>query len=336
VRVVAACGAALALMAGDAPAQSAPAERVTVQEVGTVGLTVSDLDRAVGFFTQVLGFTVEADTELVGEPYERFEGVFGVHLLVARLRLGNERVELTQYLAPRGRPYPADSRSNDRWFQHLAIIVSDIDSAYRVLRAHNVEHISTAPQTIPASNSAAGGIRAFYFRDPDGHPLELLWFPPSRGAENWHRTDRLFLGIDHTAIAVGSSERSLRFYRDLLGLRVVGQSHNYGTEQAHLGNVEGADVRITGLRAADGPGIELLQYVHPGNGRPAPADERANDLVQVQTTLVVTDARAAATACTRWGATPESREPVAAGGLGFRRGFLVRDPDGHVLRIVER
>lgn len=310
--------------------------RVAVQAVTTIGFTVSDVDREVAFFTRVLGFTVVSDTELVGESYERLEDVFGVRMRVARLALGDEQLELTEYVAPRGRPYPAGSRSNDRWFQHVAIIVSDMDSAYRVLRANRVEHISTGPQTIPTSNPAAGGIRAFYFRDPDGHPLEILWFPMGKGADRWHRTDRLFLGIDHTAIAVGQSDRSLRFYRDLFGLRVAGESHNVGTEQEHLGNVEGADVRITGLRAAAGPGIEFLEYVAPRSGRPAPADEAANDLVQVQTTLVVPDVTVAFHAVASWGAMPLSTAPVDGGGLGFRRAFLVRDPDGHVVRVVER
>src|ERR1051325_7284873 len=194
-RMLPAAVALLTLAAGARAQTTRAADRVTAREVGPIGLTVSDRDAEVRFFTAVLGFSLESDTELVGEPYERLEGVFGAHLLVARLVLGNEHLELTEYLAPRGRPYPGDSRSNDRWFQHVAIIVSDMDSAYRVLRAHKVGHISTVPQTIPLSNPAAGGIRAFYFHDPEGHPLELLWFPSGKGAERWHRSDRLFLGI---------------------------------------------------------------------------------------------------------------------------------------------
>src|SRR5262249_57597761 len=81
---------------------------------------------------------------------------------------------------------------------------------------------------LPDWNPNAGGIRAFYFKDPDGHPLEVLWFPPDKGNPRWHRpSDRLFLGIDHTAIVVGSTEASLACYRDTLGLRVVGGRENY-------------------------------------------------------------------------------------------------------------
>ena len=78
----------------------------------------------------------------------------------------------------------------------------------------------------------AGGIRAFYFKDPDGHPLEILWFPEGKGDPKWQQpSDRLFLGIDHTAIVVSDTAQSLRCYRDTLGLRVAGESENYGPEQ---------------------------------------------------------------------------------------------------------
>ena len=254
------------------------------------------------------------------------------------MRLGDELVELTEYLAPQGRPIPVDSRSNDLWFQHVAIIVSDMDSAYKRLRHFKVQHASTGPQLLPAWNTHAAGIRAFYFRDPDGHPLEILSFPPDKGAAKWHRpTDKLFLGIDHTAIVVGDTERSLRFYRDLLGMRVAGGSENYGTEQEHLNNVEGAHLRITALRAGDGLGIEFLEYLAPRDGRAYPADERPNDLIHWQTTLVVASVDAAARAARAAGCTIVSRDVTALpdGSLGIRRAILVRDPDGHVLEIAE-
>ncbi len=99
---------------------------------------------------------------------------------VVRLRLGDETIELTEYLAPKGRPIPVDSRSNDRWFQHFAIIMSDMERAYARLRQHKVQHASTGPQTLPDWNKNAGGIKAFYFKDPDGHALEILQFPRAR------------------------------------------------------------------------------------------------------------------------------------------------------------
>ena len=70
--------------------------------------------------------------------------------------------------------------------------------------------------------------KPFYFKDPDGHPLEILEFPTGKGNPKWHReTEDLFLGIDHTAIVVKDTEASLELYRDYLGLEVAGESENY-------------------------------------------------------------------------------------------------------------
>jgi catechol 2,3-dioxygenase-like lactoylglutathione lyase family enzyme len=307
--------------------------------VESVGVTVADMERSLAFYRGVLGFEPVSDVEVTGPEYERLQGVFGARLRIARLRLGEEVLELTEYLAPRGRPIPIDARSNDRWFQHVAIIVSDMDRAYRWLRQHRVEHASPAPQRLPDWNPNAGGIRAFYFKDPDGHPLEILQFPADKGDARWHRpTDRLFLGIDHTAIVVGDTEASLSFYRDRLGLRVAGTSENYGPEQERLNNVFGARLRITTLRAARGPGIELLEYLTPRDGRPFPADARANDLVHWQVRVVSEDADALVRRLA--GPTLRLISPevvtVPEPPLAFRKGFLLRDPDGHALQVAER
>ena len=318
---------------------AAIAAAAPVAAVESIGITVADLDRSLAFYTQVLAFEKVSEVEVWGSAYERLQGLFGLRMRIARLRLGAETIELIEYLTPRGRPIPADSRSHDRWFQHIAIIVSDMDRAYQVLRRHRVEHASPAPQRLPDWNPNAGGIRAFYFKDPDGHVLEVLQFPPGKGDPKWHRpTDRLFLGIDHTAIVVGDTEASLAFYRDVLGLVVAGASENYGPEQEWLNNVFGARLRITTLKAAAGPAIEFLEYLAPRDGRPYPADAHANDLVHWQTRVVTTDAPGAAGRLRAARAAFISPGVVTLPGsqLGFRQGFLLRDPDGHALQVVER
>ncbi|HET9481660.1 MAG TPA: VOC family protein, partial [Candidatus Polarisedimenticolia bacterium] len=314
-----------------------PARALAVE---SIGLTVADLDRSVRFFTEVLAFTKESQVEAAGVDVERLQGLFGLRLRRARLRLGEEAIELTEYLAPWGRPIPADARSNDRSFQHIAIVVADMEEAYRHLREHRARHASTGPQRLPDWNVDAGGIEAFYFKDPDGHALEVIRFPPGKGDPRWqrHAPGRLFLGIDHTAIVVGDTEASLRFYRDGLGLRVTGRSENHGVEQERLNNVFGARLRITALRAASGPGIEFLEYLAPGDGRPAPPDSRASDLWHWETRLSTRDASQAAAAARSAGGAWVSPGAVVleAGLLGLRRGALVRDPDGHAVLLAER
>jgi catechol 2,3-dioxygenase-like lactoylglutathione lyase family enzyme len=313
--------------------------RNAVIAVDSIGMTVSDMDRSVNFYTKVLSFQKVSDVEVLGTEYERLQGLFGVRLRVVKLQLGNEQIELTEYLTPKGRPIPIDSRSNDRWFQHIAIAVSDMDKAYQQLRKYRVQHASTAPQRIPDSNKAAAGIRAFYFKDPDGHNLEIIYFPAGKGDQKWQQpTNRTFLGIDHTAIVVSNTATSLKFYRDLLGLKLAGESTNYGTEQAHLNNVQDARLHISGLRSTSGPGIEFLEYIEPKDGRSLPADAKPNDLSHWQTTLVVKDVTAIAARLRLDRSTFISPAVVTIPGriFGFKQGILVRDPDGHPMRLVEK
>ncbi len=309
---------------------------IRVSAVHSVGMTVSDMDRAVEFYTRVLPFEKKSDVEVSGREYELLTGVFGARMRVVRLMLGDESIELTEFLAPKGRPIPPDMRPNDRSFQHIAIIVSDMDKAYERLRKARVEHASTSPQTLPAWNRNAAGIKAFYFRDPDRHFLEILQVPADKGPAKWHRQESLFIGIDHTAIVVDDTDRSLQFYRGGLGLDLAGESENYDVEQEHLNNVFGARLRITTLRAPRGPGIELLEYLAPRDGRPAPGDLRANDLAHWQTTLhTSTPERIFEFLRLRVLSlvSPAVVTPPSAQ-LGFRAAVLVRDPDGHGMRLA--
>jgi len=293
--------------------------------VESVGMTVSDMDHSVAFYS-ALAFQKVSDVEVLGEQYEHLEGVFGTRMRIVRMKLGNEFVDLTEYLAPRGRPIPVDSRSNDIWFQHIAIVVRDMDQAFEKLRALKVQFVSTGPQTLPPSIKAAAGIKAFYFRDPDQHNLEIIYFPPGKGDPRWQeKTDKLFLGIDHTAIGISNTDAGLKFYRDLLGLRKAGESENFGTEQEHLNQVFGAHLRITGMRADSGPGIEFLEYL-------------ANDIVHWQTMIATDDvdlvAKKLRDAHVRFVSPGVVAMPKDK--AGFSKAALVSDPDGHDVLLIQR
>src|SRR5688572_21589849 len=83
-----------------------------VHAVDSIGVTVGDMDRAVDFYSRVLTFEKVSEAEVAGDRYEHLYGVFGMRLRLVRMRLGSEHIELMQFLAPRGRPAPPDSRSN--------------------------------------------------------------------------------------------------------------------------------------------------------------------------------------------------------------------------------
>jgi len=276
--------------------------------------------------------------EVDGPEYDQLYGIFGVRARVVRMQLGKQQIELMQFISPPDvRPIPVPSYSHDLWFQHSAIVVREMETAWAQLRKHHVRQISPRPQTIPMSNQAAAGIKAIKFRDPDGHNLELLWFPEGKGNPIWkEHGSNLFLGIDHTAMTVRSTESSTKFYRDLLGMTVAGGTLNMGATQQYLDSLPGARTRVTGLTPKMGPpGMEFLEYELPTAGRPFPTDSHPTDLWHWQTTLVVPDVEAAAAQVHGMGqmiSTGVVTLPDKA--LGFGKGFLVRDSDGHAVQIV--
>ena len=304
--------------------------------ISSISITVADLDRSLAFYTKVLPFKKVSEREVVGANYEKLYGVFGMRARIATLELGEERIELIDYLAPEGLPMPIDTRGNDEWFQHIAIPVSDMEKAYRHLRKHNVQHASTGPQTLPDWNPNAGGIKAFYFRDPDGNFLEVLWFPEGKGNPRWQKAAGLFMGIDHSAIVVGNTDEALRFYRDTLGMKVAGGSLNYGTEQEHLANVEGARVRITSLSGDFGPGIEFLEYLFPNGGRPIPKTTKGNDLMHWHITAQVKGLDALTHKVETFHGKADSIKPVVVeSNENYDRAMMVRGPNGHSLILAE-
>ncbi len=308
-----------------------------VTGVGDIGITVKDMNRSVKFYEEVLGFKKVSDNEFSGTAYESLNNLFGLNIRVVKMQLGDEFIELTDYLTAGGRSIPEDQKANDLSFQHIAIVVSDMDKAFQQLKKFSVEYVSTSPQTLPVTNVAASGIKAFYFHDIDDHNLELIYFPKGKGNPKWQTSQgKIFLGIDHTAIGVSSTEISQKFYQDILGIERKGDSWNFGMEQEHLNNVEGASLHITGFRAAAGPGVEFLQYLVPGPGKKYPADTRADDIWFWQTTLFTANAEALHNKLRSSGYGFISKQIVDINANGIQsKSFIVKDPDGHAVLVKE-
>lgn len=310
---------------------------VQAQRIQAIALTVADGDRAKAFYTQALGFEVVSDRIVDGEDYADLKTISQTKIRMITLKLGAEQIRLKQYLDIKGTPIPPDSQSNDLWFQHLAIVVSDMDRAYAHLQSFPIEAISTAPQTIPPGNKEAAYIQAFKFRDPDRHPLELIWFPSGKGQEKWHQqSDRLFLGIDHTAIVIASTEQSLPFYRDGLGMQVEGGSFNWRETQARMDDLPNATVKVTTLRPSlGGLGIELLDYLQPVNGRPMPPHLKSSDIVYVQVELIIDNLHQA---IEQFQQNPIQMISPAIKPLSDRtsaQACLIKDPTGHAIMLIE-
>lgn len=252
-----------------------------IHRLARFSLTTADACSLAAFFETTLGFRRVATRRLGGAAFERLMDVESGAQCV-RLRLGREIIELLQFDRP-GRPYPPNSSASDLDFQHFAIVAADIRSAYeRLSAAPGWRAISTdGPQRLPAES---GGVTAFKFRDPEGHPLELLAFPPRQVPPRWRASKGSdpCLGIDHSAIGVADSARAVAFY-ERLGLRMDARSLNVGPEQARLDGLREPCVEVTALSPRQAtPHIELLCYrsvVHAGGPRWRNNDVAASRLV---------------------------------------------------------
>jgi catechol 2,3-dioxygenase-like lactoylglutathione lyase family enzyme len=193
-----------------------------------------------------------------------YAAAFGCDFHVASdtvvLGFGRARVELKPTEMARSTPAPANATS----FQHFAVVVADMEAAYAHLCAvPGWTAISRAgPERLPASS---GGVTAFKFRDPDGHPLELLMFPQGGTPHAWKKRVGLTQGIDHTAITIADTERSIAFYAGF-GFTVASRGLNRGAEQERMDDTQSPLVEVTALLPPGGapPHVELLCYRQPG------------------------------------------------------------------------
>ena len=302
---------------------------MSARHLETISLTVSDIDRLVRFHANAFGAVMLDRTRVAGESFARLMGIRDAEATVATLAIGAERILLVAF-DERGLPNPPDSRSNDLWFQHFAIVTADIEPAWARARAAGATPIGAAePVTLPA---ASGGVRAIKFRDPDGHPLELLQFPAGAAPPRWATAAARghdVLGVDHSAIAVADTARSEAFYVGLLGLDVATSSRNVGTEQEALDGSFNAVVDVTGLDLGDasGPHVEFLCNRVPATGRPIAVTTRANDIAATRLVIAVDDLDAVVGKAIEERCRFVSRDIVPQD--DGSRAAMLADPDGH-------
>lgn len=311
-----------------------------VINLSNVAFTVSDTEVATDFLSKTVNAKVGKSISVEGESLQRLFGIKDdrLKLKITSVFIGAEEVQLLEFKSKlAGRLIPFDSHSNDLWFQHIAIVVKDMDKAYQYASAQSIEHVSSFPQTLPEYISAAAGISAFYFRDQDDHNMELIYFPKGKGNPKWQTpSSELFLGIDHSAIGISNTDQSLKFYRDVLGLKVEGNSENYGTEQEHLNQVFGARLIITGLSAGKGFGVEFLQYITPTDGRLYPKDSTPLDHWYWHTAMQVDNLEELHKTLKKNNYKIISYGIQAIPIMGYEKVLIVRDPDGHAVLLYQK
>ncbi|XSG83293.1 MAG: VOC family protein [Methyloligella sp. ZOD6] len=305
---------------------------MTVTKLIRVSITVSDLDEAIAFYRDGLGLQA-GPVHSLGDP------AWGRLLDLAEeaggrgadIAIGTETVKLVAFDPP-GKPYPSRRASNDPWFEHLALVAGDMEAVWKRLESASPGTITEGGPVLLPPNT--GSVTAFKFRDPQGHPLELISFPDGVGDPRWQQGSPAIRGYDHTAIAVSDLARSLAFYEELLGLEKAGQSLNRGSEQDRLDGLKGCEVDVVALAPTEQrtPHLELLHYRKP----PGPKGKeamRANDVTSVRQVYAVEDldglvAKLAA-------ANVSFVSPGTVTLQSGRSAAAIHDPDGHMIVLTE-
>ena len=139
------------------------------------GITVSNLERSLGFWRDVLGFELSHTAHQTGEMANEITGVQGAEIKLAVVKApGGHKIELLEYLAPVERKWNVNLRPCDVGFVHVALIVDDLDA---ILSAINASGWKAAgkPQTLRSGPNA--GKQVVYVRDPDGITIEFMQPP---------------------------------------------------------------------------------------------------------------------------------------------------------------
>ncbi len=303
-----------------------------VTQLLKISTTVADLPKAAAFYAKRLGLVPGAETTIDDPAFLQLLGLeAGVTARTVTLRLGRQEIELIAFDPP-GSPYPPKSASNDQWFQHIALVAGDMTFAWNRLRCGPYAAISEGgPQLLPPNT---GSVTAFKFRDPEGHPLELIHFPQGVGAPVWHGISGSdVVGYDHTVVVVMDLDRSLAFYTELLGFRVGGRSLNRGVEQDRLDGLSGCEVDVVALQPAEiaTPHVELLHYRTPA-GRPLSSEVRACDVASTRQIHRANDLDRLV------GRLREAKVAfVSPGVVTLKDGgqaVAIRDPDGHMIVLM--
>jgi len=139
------------------------------------GITVSNLERSLTFWRDVLGFGLSHRVHQTGELAAEITGVPGAEISLAVLKApGGHKIELLEYLAPADRKKNLDLRPCDVGSVHVALTVDDLDAVLEKIAASGWK-AGRKPQTLRSGPNA--GKRVIYVRDPDGTTIEFMQPP---------------------------------------------------------------------------------------------------------------------------------------------------------------
>jgi lactoylglutathione lyase len=283
---------AVALAATLAPAQEA--KRPRILGVAHIAVYAHDVDKTLGFYRDLLGFA---------EPFRLNRGSGSLHLAFVKI---NDR----QFVEV----FPEKAEGTDR-LNHIALEVEDAEAMRAYLASRGVK----VPDKVPVGRI---GNANFNITDPDGHTVEIVqYLPGGRTAQQKGKdlTDtRVSTRMTHVGVAVGSLEKAMAFYGDVLGLK-----------ETWRGSSKGKELNWVNVRVPDGDDyVEFMLYRNP------PSIERLGTMHHL--CLEVPDLKAAKSALeARPARKGYARDLEIKTGVNRKRQLNLYDPDGTRVELME-
>ncbi len=209
---------------------SCSAQELPLLGLAHVGFRVSDMEKARGFYTGVLGYPEAYSLKVKPDATP-----------TVYLKINDDQyILLTADLGD----------SNNQRMSHIAMLTSDIGKTRSMLAARGVD--------VTAVLTGTGGSQSFTFKDPDGNELEVVEYRPGSSAANargkFNGKDRISERLRHAGVIVANETAAMSFYRDKLGFR-----------ETWRGGPNEGETRYINLRmpGSSGDYIELMLYSQP-------------------------------------------------------------------------
>lgn len=246
-------------------------------EINQMGITIKDVEENLALYQDTLGLKIESDFEASGPAWEKATGIRGVKF--RRITLKKEGIDtgkiiLLNFLSPKSRTFPVDRKPYDIGIYDFGFEVSDVDKSYELVMERGYKFDSTVQPVIVEGNTVG---REASIQAPDGVHVMLaqILYKPSETQKEGHIISS---EMDHVVIVVRDYERSLGFYRDILGLNPIIETVLEGEPTDLVTKVSQARLKVCllGKEKVNAGKVEIIQYISH-NGKSLPKDTSLSD-----------------------------------------------------------
>ena len=246
-------------------------------EIIHVGITVNNVEENLALYRDTLQLKVESDFEVSGPAWEKVTGISGVkfrRITLQREGVDTGKIVLLKFSSPQSRPFPLDRKQYDLGLYDFGFESADIDKTYALLIKKGYTFDSTVQPVIAQGNTVA---REASIQAPEGVRIMLVqvFYKPSATQKE---EELITSEMEHVVIVAKDREKSVRFYRDILGLKVIFDNVLEGEQLDQIVRLSRAklNVYLLGKENVNAGKVEIIQYLSH-EGRPLPKDTSLSD-----------------------------------------------------------